>query len=224
LQLMGIKTAYDLKMANPKQISKIFSVNIERIIYELNSIQCLELEDYQEPNKQIVSSRSFGQAVMSRDALMSSLTYHVEQASRKMRRQGLYARQMVVFAHTNRFRDDYLTSAVNITFPRAIDSFRYMVKFLDKALDEVYKPNIGYKKAGIIITDLITGEQETKDLFDSINIKHDSLLPTLETIKKSFGRSAINLASGKLSEAWKMQQNFSSRHYTTDINDLLKVG
>ena len=224
LQLMGINTVYDLKMSNAKQMSSIFSVNLERIVYELNGIQCLELELCPEPNKQIVSSRSFGQAVKNRDALMSSLTYHVEQASRKMRRQGLFARQMIVFAHTNRFKDDYISSSVNVVFPAAIDSFRYMAKYLDRALDAIYTPNVGYKKAGIIINDLITGEYDTKDLFDNVSIKHDSLLPTLESIKRQFGKSAIGVASGRLSNTWSMQRNLISKNYTTDINDLLIVG
>jgi DNA polymerase V len=218
---MGIKSVYDLKTANPKQISRIFSVNIERIIYELNGIRCLELEEYQEPNKQIVSSRSFGQSVNNRDALKASLSYHLEQASCKMRKQGLYARQMIVFAHTNRFKDDYFSSSVNIVFPVAIDSFRYMVKYLDKALDVVYKPQTHYKKSGIIITDLISNEFETKDLFDKINIKHDKLLPSLELIKKSFGKSAIKVAVEHLSNVWKMQQNFISKRYTTNLEELL---
>jgi DNA polymerase V len=223
LQLMGIKSVYDLKTANPKQISRILSVNIERIIYELNSIKCLELEEYQGQNKQIVSSRSFGQSVTNRDALKSSLTYHIEQASCKMRKQGLYSRQMIVFAHTNRFKDDYFSSSVNIVFPAAIDSFRHMVKYLDKALDIIYKPHIHYKKSGIIITDLISNEFETTDLFDNINIKHDKLLPNLELIKKYFGKSAIKLAAEHLSNAWKMQQNLISNRYTTDLDELLLV-
>ena len=182
LQAMGINTVYDLRIANPKHISKIFSVNLERIVYELNGIPCIELEEYQEPNKQIVSSRSFGQAVTSRDGLLSSLTYHVEQASRKMRRQGLFARQMIVFAHTNRFKDDYFSSSVNVVFPADLDSFRYMTRCLNNVLDVIYKPNIGFKKSGVIITDLIAGEQDTRDLFDNVSIKHDNLLPTLESV------------------------------------------
>jgi DNA polymerase V len=223
LQQMGITTVYKLKLANPKQMSKIFSVNIERIIYELNGIKCLELEDCHEPNKQIISSRSFAQAVNSRDALKSSLIYHLEQVSRKMRRQGLFARQMVVFAHTNRFSDDYFSSSVNIVFPAALDSFRYMASSLDKALDVIYKPHIGYKKSGVIINDLITGEYETQDLFDTINIQHDKLMPTLENIKRHFGISSIKLAAAQLSDSWKMQQNLVSNRYTTNINDLLAV-
>ena len=223
LLTMGINTVYDLKIANSKHISNILGVNTERIVYELNGTPCIELEEYPEINKQIVSSRSFGTAVTSRDALMSSLTYHVEQASRKMRRQGLFARQMIVFAHTNRFKDDYFSSSVNVVFPTALDSFRYMTKSLDNALDVIYKPNTGFKKAGVIITDLITGEHDTKDLFDKVSIKHDSLLPTLELIKKQFGKQSIRVASGLLSDTWQMQRNLISRNYITDINDLLEA-
>ncbi len=223
LQLMGIKTVYDLKIANPKQLSKIFSVNVERIIYELNGIQCIELEDYQEPNKQIVSSRSFGQAVTNRDALMASLTYHTEQISRKLSKQNLYARQMIVFAHSNRFKDDYFSSAANIAFPEAINSFRFMVKYLDKALDEIFKPNISYKKAGIIISDMLTEVEQKRDLFDSSNLKQDNLLSVLENIKKRFGKPAIQLASKKLANDWEMQQNLISSRYTTDIDEILNI-
>lgn len=223
LKLMGINTVYQLKTANAKQLSKLFSVNIERIIYELNGLQCIELEDTQEPNKQIVSSRSFGQAVSTRDGLFSSLTYHAEQVGKKMRRQGLFARQMTVFINTNRFKDDYFSSSVNIVFPSAIDSFRLINKSLDNALDRIYKPNTAYKKSGIIISDLITGTSETIDLFDTVNIKHDTLLPTLESIKKIFGKNSIQLASANLSDSWKMNNNLISQKYTTDLDDIIEV-
>lgn len=224
LELMGIKTVYDLKIANAKQLSKIFSVNLERIILELNGIQCLELEDYQEPSKQMVSTRSFGKAVTSRDGLMSALTYHCEQISHKLRKQNLFARQMVVFAHTNRFKDDYMARSSNITFPEAVDSFRFMTKYLEQALDNIYQPELQYKKAGLIITDLVSSEQETQDLFDHINIRHDQLLPSIEAIKHRFGKSSLQLASGLLSKDWQMNRHLISRHFTTDLDDILIIG
>lgn len=223
LELMGIKTVYDLKVANAKQLSKIFSVNIERIIYELNGTQCLELEDYQEPNKQIVSSRSFGKAVTSRDGLMSALTYHCEQISRKLRKQNLFARQMIVFAHTNRFKPDYMAKSVNVVFPAAVDSFRFMTKYLEQALDNIYQPELQYKKAGLIITDLVSSEQETQDLFDHINIRHDQLLPSIEAIKHRFGKSSIQIASGLLSKDWQMNRHLISRHFTTDLDSIIEI-
>ncbi len=223
LQQIGIKTVFDLKAANPKHISRIFNVNLERIILELNGIQCLQLEEYQEPNKQIISSRSFGTMIYERDALLSSLTYHVEQLSKKMRKQGLFARQMVVFANSNRFRDDYYYNAVNVVFPEALDSYRYMAKYLEPALDKIYRPEIGYKKSGIIINDLVTGGHDTVDLFDKFSIRHDKLLPTIENIKRTFGKTSIQLAAAKLSNQWKMKRDLLSPCYTTNINDIPTV-
>lgn len=223
LQQMGIKSVLDLKSANPKHISKLFSVNLERIILELNGIQCLQLEEYQEPNKQIISSRSFGTMVHTKDALLSSLTYHIEQLSRKMRKQGLFARQMIVFANSNRFKDDYYYNAVNIVFPEAIDSYRFMAKYLENALDKIYRPEIGYKKSGIIINDLVTGDREIADLFDRLSIRHDKLLPTIENIKKLFGKTSIQLATARLSNQWQMKRDLLSPRYTTDVNDIPTV-
>lgn len=223
LKLMGINTVYDLKTASPKHMSKLFSVNIERIIYELNGIACIELEEYQEPNKQIISSRSFGKSVKDKDTLISALTYHAENISKKLRKQKLFARQMLVFAHTNRFKDNYFSKTVNIVFPVALDSFRYMAKYLDDAVNEIYQPGIEFKKAGIIINEIVGNESETRDLFDNVNIRKDELLPTIDNIKRQFGKNSIYLASAKLSSHWNMNQELTSRHFTTDVNDLIEV-
>jgi DNA polymerase V len=220
---MGIRTVYDLKVANPKQMSKAFSVNIERLVYELNGLQCLELENYQEPNKQIISSRSFGQAVKSKDSLLSALTYHCEQISRKLRKQGLFARQMIIFAHSSRFKDDYFSRSVNIVFPAAVDSFRFMTKYLSPALDKIYQDGILFKKAGIIITDMVSSEQETIDLFDNVNISHDKLLPALENIRRKFGKGSLQVASALLTNDWQMSRNLMSQHYTTDLDEILEI-
>lgn len=223
LNQMGIKTVYDLKIANPKQISKLFSVNLERTVLELNNIQCINIETNQEPNKQIISSRSFSKAVTNIDDLHSSLAFHCEQIGKKLRRQGLYARQMTVFAHTNRFKDNYFSSSTNIVFKQATDSFRHITPTLNKALAEIYRPDIHYKKAGIIVSDIINNEYQTVDLFDNINIANDDLLPTLESIKKRYGKNSIKLASQILADNWKMQRNYTSANYTTDIEDVLLV-
>ena len=223
LEQMGIKTVYELKIANPKHISKVFNVNLERVVYELNNIPCLALEDYTEPNKQIVSSRSFGNTVTTREGLLSSFIYHVEQAGRKMRSQGLYANEMLVFANSNRFNDEYISCTARVVFPQALDSFRLMAKYLNKAVDEIYKSGVWYKKSGIIISNLIDATQNSTDLFENSNIYNDSLLPTIEDIKKQYGKSSIGLASGKLSQDWEMKQDLKSKNYTTEIDDLLTV-
>jgi DNA polymerase V len=223
LEGMQIKTVYDLKIADPKQMRKSFSIVLERIVHELNQVQMLELENLFEPNYQIISTRSFGQAITTYDGILAALTYHVEQAVRKMRRQGLFARNMLIFASTSRFNRDYLSSSANIVFPEPVDSFRYMSQAVNKYLDKIFKPDTYYKKAGVILTGLVTSEYQPRDLFDNVTFSKDTLLPSIESIKKRFGQSAISLGSTKLSNDWHMQRNLMSKHYTTDINDLLVV-
>ena len=199
----------------------MFNINLERIVCELNNIPCIEIEDYEEANKQIVSSRSFGELVDTREALMLSYIFHVEQAGRKMRKQGLFAKEMIVFANSNRFKDDYISCAIKVVFLQAIDSFRIMAKYLDKAVNELYKPGVKYKKSGIVLPELITLEHQGMDLFANSNICHDKLLPAIEDIKKQFGKASIGIAAAKLSDAWLMKSDLRSKNYTTDIDDLL---
>lgn len=220
---MQIKTAYDLKTSSPTQMRKSFSVVVERIVHELNKRQALQLETLFEPNHRIISTRSFGDPVITRDGILAALTYHIEQASRKMRRQNLFAQHMLIFANTSRFNNNYLSSSANIIFPEPVDSFRYMSQEVSKALDRLFEPGVNYKKAGVIITGLISAEYKSRDLFDNIIFNKDELLPTIEDIKKRFGKSAIGLGSAKLSNAWHMKSNLMSQQYTTDINNLLVV-
>jgi DNA polymerase V len=75
LKLMGVKTIFDLKKANPKHLRSMFNINIEKIISELNGIPCIALEDYEEPQQRIVSSRSFGAGVNRMSGSISTETY-----------------------------------------------------------------------------------------------------------------------------------------------------
>ncbi len=71
--------------------------------------------------------------------------------------------------------------------------------------------------------DLITADYKPYDLFETLNIKEDSLLPTIDEIKKQFGKTAITLGSAHLSNDWQMHSNLRSKHYTTQIDELAIV-
>ncbi|MCE3269530.1 MAG: domain protein DNA-repair protein [Burkholderiales bacterium] len=96
LRQMDIHTVYDLKTANPSHIRKIFNINMERVVQELNGIKCIDLEELKKANRHIISSRNFDHEVMSRDDLKSAFIYHIENVCGKMRKQNLFARQIVL--------------------------------------------------------------------------------------------------------------------------------
>jgi len=58
----GIVTVKDLRDAEPKTLRREFSVVVERTVLELRGVSCLSLEEVTQPKKEIISSRSFGQA------------------------------------------------------------------------------------------------------------------------------------------------------------------
>ena len=98
-----------------------------------------------------------------------------------------------------------------------------MATHANAILDVIYKSGIQFKKSGIIVTDIISSEQETKDLFDTVNIRKDNLKPTLDFINKKFGKHSINLAAALLCQDWKMQRGLLSDNYTTDAEDILTI-
>ncbi|WP_444679142.1 hypothetical protein [Halomonas sp. E19] len=60
LALMGVHSAWDLALADPKQIRQRFSVTLERTCLELKGIPCIEMNDPGEARQRIMTSRSFG--------------------------------------------------------------------------------------------------------------------------------------------------------------------
>lgn len=223
LKSMGIKTILDLKNSNSRHLRSIFNINMEKIIDELNGIPCINLEDHHEPSHRIMSSRSFETGISNYDALLNSLTFHIEQASKKLRKQQLYTRQLTIFINTNRFKEQDYWHSKTIQLPQAIDSFRYLTHYVDNALKALYMPGQIYKKSGVILSNLITSEYEYKDLLDTANIKNDPVIEAVELIKAKFGEKSISLATNKLSTSWNMKQDNLSPKYTTNINELLVV-
>ncbi|TFH84703.1 Y-family DNA polymerase, partial [Billgrantia azerbaijanica] len=56
LALMDIRTAWQLRQADPKHIRRAFSVGAERIVWELRGRPAIELDDMTAPRKQIMVS------------------------------------------------------------------------------------------------------------------------------------------------------------------------
>ena len=78
---------------------------MERIVYELHGISCLDLEK-QMPKKSIISSKSFGNLLYELKPIEQALSTYTARACEKMRQQGSKANGLYIFLQTNPFRDD----------------------------------------------------------------------------------------------------------------------
>ena len=85
------------------------------------------------------------------------------------------------------------------------------------------KEDIAYKKAGVIIMDLVPTAQRQLHLFESHIDKHDALMHTLDRIHRRFGPHQMKLANQDLKRTWKMKQEHLSPRYTTLLQEIITV-
>ncbi len=174
LRSIGIYTALQLRRSNPKLIRKSLSVVGERIVYELNGISCLNLEEVKN-KKSIIVSRSFGKTLIDKEVINQALTNHVVRAAEKNRYQGSFARGLQVFLSTNRFRqrDRQYSNCITIGFKSPTQDTVAMIKAAKRGLCKIYRPGYKYQKVGVILIELISGissQERCKIDFNQRNI------------------------------------------------------
>jgi DNA polymerase V len=83
--------------------------------------------------------------------------------------------------------------------------------------------NIKFKKAGVIVTELIDENKKQLQLFEEENPKHQALMKVMDQLNKKIGDKKVKLATQNLSLTWNMNQNHLSPRYTTNFNHILEI-
>jgi DNA polymerase V len=224
LQTMGIRTALQLRDADKGTIRKRFGVVVERICRELAGHSCLALSDVNEPNQQIIRSRSFGQLVTDKMALQAAVSTHVCSAVAVLREQGTLASVINVFIDTNRFREQDVqyhgSKSTALAYPSS-DTLQFN-QLAMQLLDDIYQPGHLYKKAGVMLAGIETGTRLQTDLFAQHDTpERDKLMQTLDALNTRYGRGTVQLATAMQNEDWRMCREKLSPCYTTQPDGLL---
>jgi DNA polymerase V len=218
LHSMGITTARQLRDANQNIIRQRFGVVVERIGRELAGYSCLEINEVNEPNKQLIRSRSFGQLITEKHALQAAISTHISSAAEALREQNTRAAILTVFIHTNRFREQdaqyYGTRSVSIT--TATSDTLILNNLAMRLLDKTYRPGYCYKKAGVMLSGIESAKLQQEDLFAlAENPARAKLMEAFDKLNSRYGRGAVQLATAAQSEDWRMCREKLSPAYTT---------
>lgn len=219
---MGIRTAADLRAADPRRLREHFGVVVERTIRELQGVACLDLEDMQ-PKKEIVASRSFGAPVYTRDELAESVREYMGRAVRKLRRQQSTAVVVGLWIETNAHRpqDAQYRPSATIQLPNPSDDVAVLTHAAQAVLQRIYKPGFRYVKSGVMLLDLAERGVQQGSLFGAAmpeaTDKRDRLLDMIDRVDAKWGRGTVGIGSAGLAgcRAWAMQRGNLSPAYTT---------
>nr|WP_298411743.1 Y-family DNA polymerase [uncultured Halomonas sp.] len=224
---MGIHSAWDLREADPKRLRRQFSVVMERTVWELRGVDCIELDDMSKPKDNIMTSRSFGRLTGDRSDLREAVRVHASRGAEKLRRQGSVARALMVFLQTNRHRLDLPQYNPSLVVPlsRASDDSRIIVGIAQRALDHLYRPGYAFMKCGVMMLDFADKKTLQHDLFDTAQTdaekkRSEKLMSVVDRINREHGRDAISIGKPRKDAAWALRCQYRTPRYTTSWEEL----
>ncbi|NLW58858.1 MAG: Y-family DNA polymerase [Firmicutes bacterium] len=226
LHASGVYTAWDFLQLDDAWVRKNMTVVGLRIKKELAGIACLEMELLPPPKKAICTSRSFGEDQTELAPITEAVATYAARCAEKLRRQRSCAGMMMVFLHTNRFKQHEPQYARNLVckLPVPTNSTIELIRYATAALRMIYRKGYRYKKAGVIVMAIEPEERIQGALFDRMDrAKHAAVMRSLDAINAKYGRDTIKVASQGLGGKWRLRQERLSPCYTTRWSDIIKV-
>jgi DNA polymerase V len=143
----------------------------------------------------------------------------------KLRRQNSHCNLIMVFIHTNGFRQDQPQYSRNIViqtdFPT--NSTIELNHYAQIGLKAIFKEGYQYKKAGVVVMGLTPNAHTQLSLFDASNPKHLPLMAVVDKLNRSYGINKVKFASQSLGRQWKMRQEKLSPRYTTSLSEIIQI-
>lgn len=205
---------------------KWLHVQVHRIIKELKGISCMEVSDFEEPRKQIMSTRSFGKTIFNIEDLREAISCHVTTAAEKLRDQNSVAHSLSVFIRTGRHtKHEHYYGSDSVGLNPGTSSTNKLIHAAISVLERIYKKGIHYKKCGIYLSSIGPKNQIQENLFTASDTqKQDKLMDVMDQINRKGGRNTIQFAScGGYDHNWAMKSEHRSPCYTTRWDEVMEV-
>lgn len=221
----NIVTAYDFTQPHHESfIKKEMGVVGLRLRMELLGESVLEMEEPKD-KKNIAITRSFEGNITTFDEMKERVSTFATVCAEKLRKQNSCCYGVILYLRKDKYKVE--KQRYNFykmeTLPYASNSNITLSNLAVKMLKELFEEGEIYKKAGVIVTQIIPQNQKQFHLFEEENPKHQKLMKVIDDFHKKTGERKIRLGNQDLQRTWKMKQNHLSPKYTTDIKDIFTV-
>lgn len=223
LKAAGVHTAYDFTQLSREWVLGNMTIVGARLQDDLKGTSSIPFET-QEKKQSISITRTFEIEYHSLAELTERVTTFAMIASESLRKQQSLCQSVMVFIETSRFREfeDQYSNSIVVKLPFATCSSVEIMQFVLQGLKTIYKSGYQYKRAGVVLLDFVEDKNYQKSLFFNSDPKHTPLMSAIDKLNSKFGTQKIRLASQDV-KTWKMKQERLSRHFTTDLNDIIEV-
>ena len=229
LAALGISTALQFAEMSESRVQSLLHKPGLLTWRELHGIDCIDTSEMVS-KQSITTSRTFANPITTLPLMEQQLANFCDTCARKLRMQKSLCAQLIVFAHTSRFRTDIeqcqIVQTVNLSIPTS--DTRELLSYMLNAFRPYFREGVQFKKAGVIFSRIVPEGSVVADLFDERDRTRDAALQrTIDKIREKAGRNAILLATqlptSKEQAAQVYKSEHQSPHYTTELSQVLTI-
>lgn len=202
----GIFTIADFANKDRIWVRKNLGVNGERSWLELHGVKCIELSHVERPLQDSISeSRTFPEDINDFDYLRARIAIYGADCAKKLRAMNGLCSLVSVFLRTNRFHPEKGVYApeMSVRLSRPTNDTMEIVNAGIYLLDQIFNPDVLYKRAGILLSEIIPATSYVASLFDENQSastaerpEHSSrLMNVVDRLNCNVGTQVLKLAS-----------------------------
>lgn len=221
----NIRTAWDYTQCSPDWVRAELHLPGLHTWHELQGRPCVAFEAERPDKQSICLSRSFTTELRDLDALLAALSLFTSRLGEKLRAQSSCAGTVQTFLLTNRFKDK--EGFGNVSHLQVFETPTQSTLVLQEAVAAgaraIFRPGTAYKKAGVIVTDLVPANRVQASLFDPVNpLRHGALMAALDKVNQKYGADTLHCAA-QGDFGFSQNRKHTSPRYTTRWEEILTI-
>jgi DNA polymerase V len=225
LEYYSIHTAWDFTQRSKSWVHHTMGVVGERTWLELKGTPCVEM-DKTTTKKSICTSRSFGERLTELSPISEAVSNFAASCAEKLRKQHSLASVIMVFIQTNPNATNLPQHCkqVALQLPVPTNDTTELINFALRGLKAIFAEGFQFKKAGVIVSEIVPERPLQGDLFDTRNRdKFSKIMTVMDSLNASYGKQKVKIAAQGFDRKWKLKNERLSPCYSTKLEDVLEI-
>jgi DNA polymerase V len=232
LKVYGVNTAFALSMKDLSWGKRFLGgINGIKLIRELKGMQSHSMQAPRTEKKMIATTRMFGRNVTAWQEIEEALATYATRCAEKLRRQHSAAKCVQVFLllkvapqpyHTHYNRGSQVNGFTLLDNPSNLTPD--IIKAVVAIGKTLFEEGETYKKAGVIVSDLVPDNALQTNLFIApADARRKKLMNVIDNMNAAYRNDVLKFGTSSTQKNWKMRSEKRSKRYTTRWDELCEV-